>query len=150
MEQIIPYLIKVNIALIVLFSLYWLLVRNKSKFQLNRFYLLSLLLFAFLFPFLSFPVEFEGIANVNQFNITNNIYDLPTSANFDAFEIEAKEKTIDLSLILSAAYLLVAFLLLSHLIIELFRITKKIFAATAKSLSCHSQAGWYHRTKAGK
>lgn len=46
------YLLKANLILSVLFSAYWLLLRNEPFFQLNRFVLLSILVAAFLLPLL--------------------------------------------------------------------------------------------------
>lgn len=128
MGQIIPYLLRVNIIIAVLFSLYWLLVRNKSNFKLNRIYLLSVLLFAFLFPLISFPVEIEEFANTNQFNFINTVNDFTSFPNTVAIETKIPETPVDMQLILSYAYLLITFLLLLRFIIELIRIIKKIYA----------------------
>jgi len=128
MGQIIPYLLRVNIAVAILYSLYWLLIRNKSNFKLNRMYLLSVLLFAFLFPLISFPVEIEEFVNTNQFNFINTVNDFTSFSNTVAIKTKTPETPVDMQLILSYAYLLITFLLLLRFIIELIRIIKKIVA----------------------
>ena len=128
MEQIITYFIKVNLAIIILYSLYWLLIRNDKNFQVNRLYLLSALLFAFVLPFISVPVEYEALANINQFQFVGDTLDYADFSNTAMLATDSSSTGFNLQILLSSIYLLVVVFLLFRFSIEIIRITKKILA----------------------
>ena len=57
MSSLIVYLLEASGVLIILYSLYWVLLSNETFFTLNRFFLLAILAFSFLFPLLSFDLS---------------------------------------------------------------------------------------------
>ncbi len=128
MEQVITYFIKVNIAVFILYSLYWLLVRNKSNFKLNRVYLLSTLLLAYIFPFIYFPVKPEIFSNINQFMA---ITEFPNTLNINTMQSDVKNIGIigfNVKEFLFFSYVLISFFILFRFILELIQIIKKIYA----------------------
>lgn len=59
MPEIIPYLLKVNLAIILFYFGYRLLLRKLTFYSLNRFYLLFALLFSFIYPLFDWVRLFE-------------------------------------------------------------------------------------------
>ena len=53
--ETINYLLKVSAGLVVLYGIYWLLLRQHTYFAANRFYLLAALLLSFAAPLVSLP-----------------------------------------------------------------------------------------------
>ena len=128
MEQIITYLIKVNITIFILYSLYWLLVRNKSNFKLNRAYLLSTLLFAFMFPFISLPVSSKMITNINQFQILDNTSNMLINSNVHDYIGGVHITNFNIQSVLFFTYVLIGSFIFFRFILELIQIIKKIYA----------------------
>ena len=60
MEALALYLLKVHIAIALLYAIYYLAVRNELFFQLNRFMLLAIILFSFSLPLLP-SISFHDI-----------------------------------------------------------------------------------------
>lgn len=56
MSSLFIYLLEVSGVLLLLYTLYWLLLRKETFFGFNRFFLLASLAFSFLFPLLSFDL----------------------------------------------------------------------------------------------
>ncbi|RLD62801.1 MAG: hypothetical protein DRI95_12530 [Bacteroidetes bacterium] len=128
MEQIITYFIKVNLAIFILYSFYWLLVRNDRNFQLNRLYLLGTLLFAFVFPFISVPVESEAFANINQFQFTGSVLDYIDFSNTGVLVTYSSGTGFNIQMLFGYIYLVISSFILFRIIVELIRIIKKILA----------------------
>jgi hypothetical protein len=53
----IAYIFKSSLGLILLFGLYWLLLRKEKLFIFNRYFLIFSLLFSLIIPFISIPVS---------------------------------------------------------------------------------------------
>ena len=51
------YIIKSSISLLLLFGLYWFLLRNEKLFVFNRYYLVFSLIFSLVVPFIHIPVN---------------------------------------------------------------------------------------------
>lgn len=56
MITLLVYLLKVMAISAILYSYYWLVLRNKQFHQYNRFYLMSSMLFSWLAPFITLPI----------------------------------------------------------------------------------------------
>jgi hypothetical protein len=56
MSSLLVYLLETSGVLLILYTLYWLLLRRLTFFSFNRFFLLGSLLLSFLFPLLSFDL----------------------------------------------------------------------------------------------
>ena len=56
MSSLLLYLLETSGVLLILYALYWLLLRKETFFDFNRFFLLASLAFSFLFPLLSFDL----------------------------------------------------------------------------------------------
>lgn len=50
MEEIVIILVKINIALAILTSFYWVFLRKFTFYQLNRYYLLFTVIFSIFYP----------------------------------------------------------------------------------------------------
>jgi beta-lactamase regulating signal transducer with metallopeptidase domain len=68
----IPYIIKSSLSLIVLFGIYWLLLRKEKLFVFNRFFLIFSILFSLSIPFVSLPVNIQN--NDPQRSILKTLY----------------------------------------------------------------------------
>ena len=55
----IVYILKSSLSLIILFGLYWFLLRKEKLFEFNRFFLILSVVFSLLVPFISIPVNFQ-------------------------------------------------------------------------------------------
>lgn len=73
--EVVMYLLKVNIVLATLFGAYWLLIRNEQFFQLNRLFLLGIVLLSLLMPILP---QWQGALSDNQLvqRLSQNIADI--------------------------------------------------------------------------
>jgi hypothetical protein len=52
MNTLFLYLVESTFSMVVLFAVYWLFLRRDTFFQVNRFYLLAMILFSMLVPLL--------------------------------------------------------------------------------------------------
>jgi len=119
------YFLKVNIALAILFSAYWILIRNNKNFQLNRFYLLSIFFLSFLLPKITFPADYNFSAEIEQISNTN-ISEIYSDFQNKDFNENLKEKTkVDHKNIFTV-YLLISLILLTKILVDLFNLYKKI------------------------
>ncbi|WKN43452.1 M56 family metallopeptidase [Tunicatimonas pelagia] len=66
MTSLIVYLLEASVILVVLYALYLLLLRKETFFGLNRFFLLAIPVFSFLFPLLSFDVSLSFGSAINE------------------------------------------------------------------------------------
>ena len=57
----ITYVIKSSLSLIILFGLYWFLLRREKIFVFNRFFLISSVIFSLIVPFISVPVNLQTL-----------------------------------------------------------------------------------------
>ncbi len=55
----IAYIFKSSLSLIILFGLYWFLLRKEKLFVFNRFFLIVSVVFSLVVPFISIPVNFK-------------------------------------------------------------------------------------------
>jgi beta-lactamase regulating signal transducer with metallopeptidase domain len=128
----IAYILKSSLSLIILFGLYWFLLRREKLFIFNRYFLIFSILFSLVIPLISIPVNIQ--TNENQRNIITLLNDnLPTfSSEHNPINdiskqqyttsdplIEALPPVINFSKILLVVYLF-------GLILSLFRFTKNI------------------------
>jgi len=129
----IAYILKSSLSLIILFGLYWFLLRREKLFIFNRYFLIFSILFSLVITFISIPVNIRTnetqkniitLLNGNlpalsyeQNPITNSSKQQYTVA--DSFT-EASPAKISFSQILIIVYVI-------GLILLLFRFTKNIF-----------------------
>ncbi len=67
MNAFLPYLIESTVSISVLYAVYWFFLRRETFFQLNRFYLLAMVLFSVLFPLL--PIRWAPLDSSPSFVI---------------------------------------------------------------------------------
>jgi hypothetical protein len=70
------YIIKSSLSLIILFGLYWFLLRKEKLFVFNRFFLVLSVVFSLIVPFISIPVSFRVAPQVDKI-ITSENYFIP-------------------------------------------------------------------------
>jgi len=54
------YIIKSSLSLIIMFGLYWVLLRKEKLFRFNRFFLIFSILFSLAIPFITVPVNVQN------------------------------------------------------------------------------------------
>jgi beta-lactamase regulating signal transducer with metallopeptidase domain len=61
------YIIKSSLSLLLLFGLYWFLLRKEKLFVFNRFFLVASVVFSLVVPFISIPVNFQTTPKLESF-----------------------------------------------------------------------------------
>ncbi len=131
MNIFLVYLLKVNIALSIIFILYLLLFRNNTQFRSKRFFLLGLCAFSLIYPFVSVPIEnpVPFLQNINYVEeMDESYFDNANTVNFA--EETAKMPKIDLSHIILYLYLAVILVLFVRFIIQWIGLSKLIGKGT--------------------
>jgi TonB family protein len=117
----IAYIFKSSLSLILLFGLYWLLLRKEKLFIFNRFFLVISVVFSLILPFISVPVNFQttrelkNIIPVNSYiipEISTSEYIARKDINIEPSSVEIQPSVIDISTILVILYFSGAILLL--------------------------------------
>ena len=95
METLALYLFKVHLAVSVLYSVYYLTVKNELFFRLNRFILLAIILISFGIPFLpSFNINTAGMDSSGALFTNTSVNDLITGKEVSLFEDEIQIKRL--------------------------------------------------------
>ncbi|MCE5346761.1 MAG: TonB family protein [Bacteroidales bacterium] len=121
------YIIKSSLSLVLMFGLYWFLLRQEKLFVFNRFFLLFAILFSLIIPFISIPVTLwnkevqRDITSVLHTNIPEIItIQNPASFNLYSSSSQVLSSQINISKIF-------VFLYFSGVIVFLFRFLRNIF-----------------------
>jgi len=61
------YIIKSSLSLLLLFGLYWFLLRKEKLFVFNRFFLVASVVFSLAVPFISIPVNLQTTPRIENF-----------------------------------------------------------------------------------
>ena len=120
------YLLKVNIALCIVFGLYMLLFRNNTLFKSKRIFLWSICIFTLIYPFISIPIENQSsfLQEINySVIITDDIYADDLSVQAEATEAKTP---ITLSHIILFAYLAVSLVFITRFFIQHIALKKLI------------------------
>ena len=88
MSNLIVYLLEASVVLVLLYALYVVLLSQETFFSFNRFFLLAILAFSFLFPCLRFDVSSSEDSVINQpietlSNIRISYYDALEAWSFE-------------------------------------------------------------------
>ena len=78
----ITYIFKSSLSLIILFGLYWFLLRKEKLFVFNRYFLVLSVVFSLIVPFISIPVNFQVTPQLEDIIPTYN-YVIPEIINVD-------------------------------------------------------------------
>jgi beta-lactamase regulating signal transducer with metallopeptidase domain len=123
----IAYIFKSSLSLIILFGLYWFLLRKEKLFVFNRYFLVLSVVFSLIIPFISIPVSFLATQNLGKIITTfdYNIPEINTSQTIFSEDInqsfdEIHPSGIDISGILVILYI-------SGVILFLIRFLKNIY-----------------------
>ena len=133
----IVYIFKSSLSLIILFGLYWFLLRKEKLFEFNRFFLVLSVVFSLVVPFISIPVNFQTTPRLENFisaydyvipeiNTTYNIN--PDAENISQPYVENQPSIINFSAILIALYI-------SGVILCLIRFLRNIFIIIRRTKS---------------
>ena len=135
------YIIKSSVSLLLMFGLYWFLLRREKLFVFNRFFLIASVVFSLVVPFISIPVNFQVTPQLNDIILTydyvipeistaNNI--VPSDVNISHPYVKKETSAINISVILFALYIsgviffLIRFLRNIYLIIQRSKLSEKI------------------------
>ena len=137
----ITFIIKSSLSLIILFGLYWLLLKNEKLFIFNRYFLVFALIFSLVIPFIYIPVHVQESENfgkalialdnniqyvtLNQSNISqgNNSYTLSEPAGNSFISIPL---VLFLIYIIGLLLFLIRFLRNINKVIHTIKISEKI------------------------
>ena len=129
------YIIKSSVSLILMFGLYWFLLRKEKLFVFNRFFLIVSVVFSLVLPFIAIPVNLKITQQLNdiiptynyvksQISIADNI--VPNDVNISQPTIEKKNSLISISAILLGLYI-------SGVILFLIRFLRNIYFILRRS-----------------
>jgi TonB family protein len=131
----ITYIIKSSLSLLLLFGLYWFLLRKEKLFVFNRVFLIASVVFSLVVPFISVPVNLHATPKLEKFIpaysfITPEIIsasDVVTNGiNNTQSNVQKETHLINISVILFALYI-------SGVILFLIRFLKNIFLIAQRS-----------------
>ena len=143
------YIIKSSIGLIVMFGLYWFLLRQEKLFIFNRVFLIISVLFSLSVPFISIPVnirndELQGsiLTTLNSaipsYSSEHNTFSSPVYPSFNETEpLPAPTERINLTQILILLYFTGALILLVRFIRNIFFIYRQM--QISEKISCSGQ-----------
>lgn len=87
----IAFIVKSGICMVLLFGLYWLLLRKVKLFIFIRYYLIFSILFSLTVPFISFPIYIDNRTTSDILTFFNN----PPELNTEQKEVDiSNEKTV--------------------------------------------------------
>jgi beta-lactamase regulating signal transducer with metallopeptidase domain len=129
----IAYIFKSSLSLIILFGLYWFLLRKEKLFVFNRFFLISSIVFSLAVPFVSIPVNLKTTPELATiipasdyiFQPVNSEEDIPGPVQNSQLNIEKPALPISITEILIAIYILGVLLLLIRFFKNIFHIIQK-------------------------
>jgi beta-lactamase regulating signal transducer with metallopeptidase domain len=125
----ITYILKSSISLLLLFGLYWFLLRKEKLFVFNRFFLLASLVFSMVIPVIYIPVNFQVSPRlveiipvykevIPEISSTDNI--IPPNVNINQAFVENETAAINIFTILLILYF-------SGVILFLIRFLRNIY-----------------------
>jgi beta-lactamase regulating signal transducer with metallopeptidase domain/formylglycine-generating enzyme required for sulfatase activity len=128
------YIIKSSISLLLMFGLYWFLLRKEKLFVFNRFFLVASVVFSLVLPFISIPVNFQATPQLNEIipdfdyvipeiSTVDNI--IPGNVNISQPYIEKQLSPIDISEILLVLYISGAILFLIRFLRNIYIIIRR-------------------------
>ena len=135
------FILKSTVSLVFLYILYYILLRNSRTFKFNRFYLLFSLIFSIILPFIHIKTGFnvplnktiqDFSASTNGFLLQGNIID------------EHHNKIITITNMVLFSYLIVSLVLLIRLVLNLYRIIRKIKISETADTS-FPKLFWYRK-----
>lgn len=140
------YIIKSSLSLILLFGLYWFLLRKEKLFVFNRFFLIASVVFSLLVPFISIPVNFQTTPKLENFIpsynyitpdiITTNDNVVQNVVNSDQPYIQKETPLINISVVLLLLYF-------SGVSLFLIRFLKNLFLIIQRSKSSEKSFNGY-------
>lgn len=115
MIDLLPFLIKSSIALVIFYMYFYLFLRKSKCFQLNRIYLIFSSVFALVIPFLQFP-RFSSSHNTDMIRIM--LHDVNVVANYSL-----QSETIE-AIFIRNIYIIGILVFISLFLFKLFGIYK--------------------------
>ncbi|MBG0858310.1 MAG: TonB family protein [Bacteroidales bacterium] len=117
----IAYILKSSLSLIILFGLYWFLLRKEKLFVFNRYFLVLSVIFSLTVPFISIPVNFQ-VTPLLENAVPVSVNNIPgiSDVNITRQYLEMQASQIDISEILLALYI-------TGVIIFLIRLLRNIY-----------------------
>jgi TonB family protein len=125
----IAYIFKSSLSLILLFGLYWFLLRKEKLFIFNRFFLVLSVIFSLILPFISVPVNFQTTHELeNIIPISNYIIpEIKTSENIVSQDIIAETSSVEIKPSIIGSSTILGILYISGAILFLLRFLKNIY-----------------------
>ncbi|MGV8096911.1 MAG: M56 family metallopeptidase [Mangrovibacterium sp.] len=117
------YIIKSTISLTVLYVLYYSLLRNIKSFEFNRFYLLFVVMFSLIIPFIQIPMGIDLLINQNTQDYSSSISNINIKGAIVKGQKESVFHLIDLLIVV---YILISAILLIRFVFNLWNIIKLI------------------------
>ena len=141
------YIIKSSVSLLLMFGLYWFLLRQEKLFAFNRFFLLFAILFSLVIPFISIHVNLNNTEfqrnNSSVFNIISPVFNPEqnleniTSTQSSSAVLQSR---INISLIMIFLYFIGVTIFLFRFLKNIFFISRQIELSEKASFSGHRLA----------
>ena len=127
------FIIKSSLSLIILFGIYWFLLRKEKLFNFNRFFLIFSILFSLMVPFISIPINTQN-KEIRESIITalnNNTFTFSPAQNPESNIINQSHTEIDtVNKGLSSEVIffgIIKILYVSGVIVLLFRFIRNLY-----------------------
>ena len=131
----IVYIFKSSLSLIILFGLYWFLLRKEKLFVFNRYFLIASVVFSLVVPFISIPVNFRVTPQINDIIPASN-YAIPEISSPDniitSYADISQSSTVMNSSAIRISTILLA-LYISGIVLFLIRFLKNLYMIIRKS-----------------
>jgi TonB family protein len=123
------YIIKSSVSLLLMFGLYWFILRKEKLFVFNRFFLVASVVFSLVVPFISIPVNFQVTPQLNDIipaydylipDINTAENTVPGDVNISQTYVGKETSVINISAILLSLYI-------SGVILFLIRFMRNIY-----------------------
>jgi beta-lactamase regulating signal transducer with metallopeptidase domain len=142
----IAYIVKSSLSLIILFGLYWFLLRKEKLFVFNRYFLVLSVVFSLLVPFISIPVNFQTTFILENFipAYDNVIPEISTPDNIVPGDVNISQPNVEkqISVINISAFLLALYI--SGVILFLIRFLRNIYIIMLRTKSSEKISfKWY-------
>ncbi|HAX93476.1 MAG TPA: hypothetical protein DCY25_05945, partial [Bacteroidales bacterium] len=120
------WILKSSLSLIILFGLYWFLLRKEKLFIFNRYFLVLSVVFSLIVPLISIPVNFQVTPQLKDVvTVPGNLIPAVSSVHNDQQYTEMKPSEINITAILFSIYI-------SGVILFLFRLLRNIYIMVYK------------------
>jgi hypothetical protein len=125
----ITYILKSSLSLLLLFGLYWFLLRKEKLFVFNRFFLMASVVFSLVIPFIYIPVNFQVTPRLVEIipAYHNEIPEISTTGNIITPNVNIKQVYVENETAAINIFAILLLLYFSGVVLFLIRFLRNIY-----------------------